>query len=44
MLDIGERLKAHEVAKLALKRDPANKKALAIFDATNDEYNAWSSQ
>jgi predicted Zn-dependent protease len=44
LLATGERLKAHEIAKLALARDGKNKKAREVFDATADEYKAWSSQ
>jgi tetratricopeptide (TPR) repeat protein len=44
MLASGDRLKAHEVAKLALLRDPTNKRAKAVFDATQAEYSAWANQ
>ncbi len=44
LLASGERLKAHEIAKLALDREPSNKRARAVFNATNDEFTAWSSQ
>lgn len=44
LLATGERLKAHEIAKLALAREPINKRARAVFDATKDEYSAWSAQ
>jgi tetratricopeptide (TPR) repeat protein len=44
MLAIGDRLKAHEIAKLALSRDHLNKRAKAVFDATHAEYTAWASQ
>ena len=44
LLATGDRLKAHEVAKLALSRDPMNKRAKAVFDATHVEYSAWASQ
>ena len=44
LLAIGERLKAHEIAKLALVRDSTNNKARKVFEATVEEYSAWSSQ
>ena len=44
LLAVGERLKAHEIAKLALARDGTNKKAREVFEATVEEYSAWSSQ
>ena len=44
LLAVGERLKAHEIAKLALARDGTNRKAREVFEATVEEYSAWSSQ
>jgi len=44
LLAVGERLRAHEVAKLALDRDATNKKARSVFEATQAEYSAWSAQ
>lgn len=42
LLATGDRLKAHEVAKLALSRDPMNKRARTVFDTTHAEYCAWA--
>jgi len=43
LLAVGDSLRAHEVAKLALQRDGNNKKARSVFDATEEEYQAWAS-
>ena len=40
LLATGDRFKACEIAKLALERDPNNKKAKAVFAATEAEYRA----
>ena len=44
LLATGERLKAHEIAALALGRDGTNITARKVFDATLAEYHAWSSR
>ena len=38
LLAAGDHLKAHEIAKLALGRDPNNRTARAVFDATDAVY------
>ena len=40
LLSIGDRLKAHEIAKLALSREPNNKRAKAVFDQTKADHDA----
>jgi tetratricopeptide (TPR) repeat protein len=42
LLALGDPLEAHRVAQLALQRDPINKKARAVFDATVEAYEAWN--
>ena len=43
LLALGDELKAYEVAKLALDRDPNNEKAQAVLQATEAAYKRWSS-
>lgn len=38
LLAAGDQVKAHEIATLALDRDPNNRKARAVFDATDAVY------
>jgi tetratricopeptide (TPR) repeat protein len=38
LLAAGDRIKAYEVARLALDRDPHNRKARVVLDATEAEY------
>jgi tetratricopeptide (TPR) repeat protein len=42
LLALGDQLEAHRVARLALDRDPNNKKARAVIEATGEAYKAWS--
>ena len=37
----GDVVDAHRMALLALKRDPTNKKARSVHDATREAYNKW---
>ena len=43
-LALGEMIEAHEIAKVALQRDAHNKKAKAVFAATEEAYRAWADQ
>jgi tetratricopeptide (TPR) repeat protein len=43
LLASGDQLKAYEIAKLALDRDPKNRKALAVLEATEAAYRQWDS-
>jgi hypothetical protein len=38
LLGLGEDLRAHEIASLALSRDANNKKARRVFEATEESY------
>jgi tetratricopeptide (TPR) repeat protein len=42
LLALGDGLRAHEIAQLALERDPNNRKARAVLEATSAEYGRWS--
>lgn len=42
LLALGDDLKAHEIAMLALERDPNNKKAATVLRATAAAYETWS--
>jgi len=44
LLATGNRFKAHEIAKLALARDPMNKRAKAVFESTLAEYSAGADE
>jgi tetratricopeptide (TPR) repeat protein len=41
LLARGDALEAHRIAQLALQRDPNNRKARAVLDATAEAYEAW---
>lgn len=43
-LALGQQNEAYEIAALALQRDPANNKALAVAAATEVAYRRWASQ
>lgn len=43
-LALGETLKAHEIALVALERESHNRKARAVFEATVSAYKKWSEQ
>jgi hypothetical protein len=42
LLATGELIPAHRVAVLALERDPGNKKARAVFEATAAAHEQWT--
>jgi tetratricopeptide (TPR) repeat protein len=42
LLAMGDPLGAHRIVQLALQRDPNNKKARAVFEATAGAYEAWN--
>jgi hypothetical protein len=42
-LALGDELAAHRIARLALDRDPNNKRARNVFEATEAAYLRWSS-
>jgi tetratricopeptide (TPR) repeat protein len=42
LLALGEDVRAHEMARLALGRDPKNRKARAVIEATKAAYEKWT--
>jgi tetratricopeptide (TPR) repeat protein len=44
LLSVGDRLKAHEIAMLALSREPNNKGARTVFDKTRADHDTWMNQ
>ena len=44
LLASGDPIKAYEVAKLALDRDPHNRRARTVLDAAESAYRQWDSQ
>jgi tetratricopeptide (TPR) repeat protein len=44
LLALGDQLLAHRIAELALRREPNNKKAGAVREATRAEYERWAAK
>lgn len=44
LLALGETIDAHRIALVALQRDPKNRKAKDVFDATQEAYKNWSGE
>ena len=42
LLALGDELEAHRMAKIALDRDPHNKKACAVLEATTPAFESWN--
>ena len=42
LLAIGDQLEAHRIALLALERDPTNRKARTVHEATREVYDKWA--
>jgi hypothetical protein len=43
LLELGDEREAHRIARLALDRDPNNKKARKVFESTEAAYLEWNS-
>jgi hypothetical protein len=43
LLELGDEREAHRIARLALDRDPNNKKARSVFESTEAAYLEWNS-
>jgi hypothetical protein len=43
LLELGDEREAHRIARLALDRDPKNKKARRVFESTEAAYLKWNS-
>ena len=43
LLALGDELAAHDIARLALDRDPNNRKARTVFESTKAAYLRWNS-
>jgi tetratricopeptide (TPR) repeat protein len=44
LLKLGDAVHAHQVATMALDRDPMNRKAREVFDSTLVAYQTWNSK
>ena len=42
LVTLGDELEAHRMAEIALDRDPHNKKARAVLEATAPAFESWS--